>query len=127
MAIVAANVEEAIENTAGQVGVSWLRNAVTDNTFLLTTLTAWNNQWFVILTDATAAERTVTNWRPFSKALESLSFVEYDLGSLQPVIETTAKTLWAAKRAAAASRITSGNLTSFVTAWNNTWGAATFP
>lgn len=91
---------------------------------LLSTMVAWDAAWGVVVSGATPAERTVRNWAVESQLIEANTPTTGTIQQVQNVIDIVCRVLYATQTAAAAAppRITAGQETAILAAYNASWG-----
>lgn len=72
-------------------------------------------------------DRTVRDWLPLCRSLEAITPTVGDAQERQAVVDLVVRVLYAARAAAAAGRISAGQETVVLAAWNATWGALAPP
>ena len=116
----AATINDAIANANNHATFANVGNV------LLTTFETWNLQWGAIFNPntATPAERTVRNWKVESWLVEDTTPLNGTIQQVQDVVNVVCRVLYAARAAAAATpaRITAGQETAILAAYNASWG-----
>ncbi len=126
MTTVAANIQQAIDYCAGNIGQLTFNGAVS----ISARMTTWISTLFsgaspIFADPASANERTVSDWRiqsDIAKAqIEGAGAGQCGLVGCSAVIDAVTRALFATRDAALASRITTTQRDAVVAAFNTNW------